>query len=192
MKLLNIRTVASAVAAIAFAAPVAQAQTHRPNVSIHLNGSANRGSTVYNGMGSSAGRIYGSRPYLYDTPGYFYPQGVLVLGSNGQIYAAAIDNGILNPAYQNGANIPAPLQFSDKIEAVRLPDNRVRVQWNGDTRPVASIKFSLLNRKRAVLQTAVVTDLPAAATFARTADAAYYRVMVNYSDGAVRSLVATL
>jgi hypothetical protein len=183
MKFLNIKNVVLAVAAIALGAPAAQAQTHRNIPSIPLNSSAHNG----------AGFLYRNMPYLYNSPGYFYPQGAIVLGANGQIYDTTANNGIPDLAYrQNGLTIPARHQLSDKMEAIRLPDNRIEIRWDGDTHSVASMKFSLLNRKRAVLQTAVITDLPSAAIFAPTAGAVYYRVMITYSDGAVRSLVATL
>ncbi len=200
MKLLNIKNVVLAVAAIALGAPAAQAQTHRNISSIPMNSSAHRGFTALNrnntagtALSNGVSALYFSAPYLYDSPGYFFPQGALVLGTDGQIYDTTTNNGIPDLAYrQNGVTIPARHQLSDKIEAVRLPDNRIEIQWDGDTRSVASLKFSLLNRKRAVLQTAVITDLPSAAIFAPTAGAVYYRVIITYSDGAVRSLVATL
>ena len=199
---------ALAVAAVALAAPAAQSQTRSSNVTgakrtsvssgrIYRSANSNGNSGYYGN--SSAGYLntydpYGYAPYLYGNSGYGYSQGgALVLGSNGQLYDPFAGSGSSVPTYsQGGVTVPAPVQSSDRIEAVRLAGNRIRIEWNGDPRPVANIKFSLLDRNRKPLQTAVVTDLPAQADFSLPANAAYYRVAISYGDGAVRYIVTAL
>jgi hypothetical protein len=159
----------------------------------------------------SYGDFSGNNPYTYGVNPYFIDNGApyrnqggaLVLGSDGQLYNPFLGDGAVEPTLNgDGITIPAPVgqenvvqkpaQMSDQIEATRLPGNLVRIQWAGDPRPIASMKFELLDRKRNELRQAVVNDLPAVATFSRPSTAAYYRVTIQYGDGAVRSIVSPL
>lgn len=187
--IMNVKNVMFAVGVIALAAPMAQAQTRRSN-SIAGGQTATNKSHIYNGAkygGTYTGKAYGYNPYTYSQGG------ALILGSDGRIYDPfAEDSGMNSPFYQNGVTISAPVRLSDQIEAVALSGNRVQIAWNGDTHTVSNIKFSLLDRRRKTLQSMIVTDLPAQATFARPSNAAYFRVVITYDDGAVRSLVSAL
>jgi len=164
-----------------------------------------------NNYGTYGDYLYGSNPYIYGQNPYFYDNGApyrnqggaLVLGSDGQLYNPFLGDGAVEPTLNaDGITIPAPVgqedavqhpaQMSDQIEATRLPGNQVRIQWAGDPRPIASMKFELLDRKRNELRQAVVNGLPAEATFTRPSTAAYYRVTIQYGDGAVRSIVSPL
>lgn len=147
-----------------------------------------------NGAYNNAPYFYGADPYSYGASGFVYPQGgAIVQGSDGQIYDPFSVDGSVNPYFsQNGVTVAAPFQLSDQIEAVKLSGNRVRIVWSGDPRPVASMKFSLLDSRRNELRTTVVNDLPAEAIFTRPSTAAYYRVVILYGDGATRSIVAAL
>lgn len=210
----NITNVALALAAFALAAPAAQSQTRVYN-SVTGRYTSNRTSGMYNRVNANniysgntyAGYLYGSSPYMLGGRPYIYnndvyaPGGALVMGADGQLYNPFLDNGAVEPTVNaDGVTIPVPvaqnpalqnpMQLSDQIEAVRLPGNRVRIVWSGDPRPIASMRFSLLDSKRVVLKSVVVTDLPAEAIFTRPSNAAYYRVMITYGDGAVRSIVA--
>ena len=170
------------------------------------------GNTYYgNNYGAYGAYLYGTSPYLYGLNPSFYDHsasyrnqgGALVLGSDGQLYNPSLGDGALEPTLNaDGVTIPAPvgqetsvqnpMRLSDQIEAVRLPGNRIRIVWTGDPRPIASMKFALLDRKRNEIRQTVVNALPAEATFSRPSTAAYYRVTILYGDGAVRSIVAPL
>ena len=213
MQLPNIKhfvpTVAT-LAAIALTASTAGAQNRSSQAVIGRSAPTNNNHVVHHGNAYAHGGFYGnnyaqhfysyapyiysSTPYVYSPVGSIYSQGgALVLGSNGQLSTLyAVGSSVDPMTGQNGVTNPAPIRTSNRIEAVRLPGNRLQIQWNGDTTPVASLKFSLLDHKRVTLQTTVVTDLPAAATFSLPSNAAYYRVVITYSDGAVRSIVAAL
>lgn len=207
MQLPNIKNFVPSVAAWAAIVLVAstagaqnrssQAVTNNNHVVHHRNAYVHRsfyGNNDAEYFYSYAPYIYGSTPYVPSPAGSIYSQGgALVVGSNGQISTLYSGGGSVDPMTgQKGAANPASVRTSDRIEAVRLPGNRLQIQWNGDTTPIASLKFSLLDHKRVTLQTNVVTDLPAATTFALPSNAAYYRVVITYSDGAVRSIVAAL
>ncbi len=205
-----ITNVALAVAVIALAAPMAQSQSRAGRVTPHIN--SGMFNQVYsNNNGSMAGALYGYTPFTFganshrnNNTGVFYaPGGALVLGSDGQLYNPFLNNGAVEPTYRaDGVTIPAPvaqnkavsnpLQLSDQIDAVQLPGNMVRIAWSGDQGPVARMQFSLLSSNRTVLRNSVVTALPAEAIFSRPATAKYYRVIITYGDGAVRSIVAPL
>jgi hypothetical protein len=144
---------------------------------------------------------YGPMPYRYNNPG-----GALVMGSDGQLYNPSLGNDAMEPTVNmNGVTIPepvvptpvavvapAPIQMSDQIDAVRLSGNRVRIEWIGDPRPVETMTFSLLDRNRTALKLAILNSLPARAVFTVPSNAAYYRVVITYNDGAVRSIVTPL
>ena len=220
MKIRNInqmKNIALAVAAFALAAPVAQAQgrvynavtgryttTNNSRISNSVNANLNNGFYGNNYLGylnNYGPYITGSDPYanIYDQGVPYRQNGAIILGANGQLYDTTANNGnggIVDPSEEQGnasgmINV-APTQLNDQIEAVRLSGNRVKIAWAGDPRPVASMKFSLLDRQRNEVRTTVVNDLPAQATFTRPSNAVYYRVVILYGDGATRSLVAPL
>jgi hypothetical protein len=156
------------------------------------------GYVPYNAYGDNG---YGVSPYRYNNPG-----GALVLGSDGQLYNPFLNNGGPEPTVDaDGITIPAPvvpipvpsvqsspILMSDQIDAVRLSGNRVRIEWTGDPRPVAAMTFSLLDKNRTALKLTIINGLPAQAVFAVPSKAAYYRVVITYSDGAMRSIVSPL
>ena len=207
-----IKNVALACAAIALGAPMAHSQTRQYNAvtgkyTTTSSGHIYRHSNPYANSGYSGNSymaflndyspfVMGSTPSYFNNAAAVYPQGgALVLGSDGQIYAPYVNNGTgaIEPSNsRNGVTIAMPLKLSDQIETIKLSDNRIRIVWSGDPRPVANMRFSLLDSKRVVLRNAVVTDLPAEAVFTRPSNAVYYRVMITYGDGAMRSIVAPL
>jgi hypothetical protein len=232
MTIRNFTNVALAVAAIAFAAPMAHAQNgmYSSSLGMYNNGgynllnSYNNGSTfgMYNNGGAynllnaygNIGSFYGYAPIYpgafgvgpyynrYDNPG-----GALVLGSDGQLYNPFLGNGATEPTLDaDGITIPAPVvpvvpvsvaeptpvRMSDQIDMVRLSGNRIRIKWSGDPRPIATMTFSLLDRNRAALKSTMLSDMPAQAVFTVPSNAAYYRVVITYNDGAMRSLVTAL
>jgi len=217
----NITNVGLAVAVIALASPAAHSQGRINSASgriLNMTSGMARQIQATNGItfngnnyGAYGAYLYGNNPYMYGLNPSFYDNGVpyrnqggaLVLGADGQLYNPFLGNGAPEPTLNaNGVTIPAPVgqenavqspvSLSDQIEAVRLPGNQVRIMWAGDPRPIASMKFALLDRKRNELRQAVVNGLPAEATFSRPSTAAYYRVTILYGDGAVRSIVAPL
>jgi len=219
--LTNITRIGLAAAAIAMASPAAHSQGRINSASGRIlnmtSGMARQvratnGSTFNgNNYGAYGAFLYGNNPYLYGMNPNFYNNGApyrnqggaLVLGPDGQLYNPFLGDGAVEPTVNaGGVVIPAPVgqelavqnpvSLSDSIEAVRLPGNMVRIMWAGDPRPIASMKFALLDRRRNELRQTVVSDLPAEATFSRPSTAAYYRVTILYGDGAVRSIVAPL
>jgi len=217
----NITNIGIAVAVIAFASPAAHSQGRINSASGRILNmtsgmarqiSANNGVTFNgNNYGAYGAYLYGNNPYMYGMNPYFYDNGApyrnqggaLVLGPDGQLYNPFLGDGAPEPTLNvDGVTIPVPVgqenavqnptSLSDQIEAVRLPGNMVRIMWAGDPRPIANMKFALLDRRRNELRQAVVNDLPAEATFSRPSTAAYYRVTITYGDGAVRSIVAPL
>jgi len=144
---------------------------------------------------------YGTIPYRYDNPG-----GALVLGSDGQLYNPSLGNDVEEPTLDaNGVTIPqpvvpvpvptfqtAPARMSDQIDAVRLSGNRIRIEWTGDPRPVETMTFSLLDGNRKALKLAILNGLPARTTFTVPSNAAFYRVVITYTDGATRSILTPL
>jgi hypothetical protein len=210
MMIRNMTNIALAVAVFALAAPVAHSQNRVYNGATGRY-TPNSTSGMYNQVNANngyfgnnyAGYLFGANPYLFNANSVYSLGGALVFGSNGQLYNPFLNNGSLEPTYNvDGVTVPAPIgpggvqqnpiQMSDQIEAVRLSGNRVRIMWSGDPRPVAGMQFSLLNSKRAELRNAMVTSLPAEAVFTRPSTAAYYRVVITYGDGAVRSIIAPL
>jgi len=195
MTIRNITNVALAVAAIAFAAPMAHAQ----NGGYNLLDAYNNSSRFY-GYNPYSPYAYGIGPYRYN------PGGTLVLGADGQLYNPSLGNGAVEPTIDaDGITIPepvvpalvpavppAPIRTSDEIDAVRLSGNRIRIAWSGDPRPVATMTFSLLDKNRTALKSTILSDLPAQAVFTLPSKAAYYRVVITYNDGAMRSLVTAL
>ena len=219
--LTNITSVGLAVAVIAMASPTAHSQGRINSASgriLNMTSGMARQIQATNGItfngnnyGAYGAYLYGNNPYLYGMNPNFYNNGVpyrnqggaLVLGTDGQLYNPFLGDGAVEPTVNaDGVVIPAPVgqeqavqnpvSLSDSIEAVRLPGNLVRIMWAGDPRPIASMKFALLDRRRNELRQAVVNGLPAEATFSRPSTAAYYRVTILYGDGAVRSIVAPL
>lgn len=213
----TIKSVALAVAAFALAAPAANAQrvgnanfgrSQMANNLIYSNGNGYYGPTFGYGatlnnyspflLGDSYGGIYmAGSPYGYRAPG------AVILGANGQVVDTTpypyVDqqNGIedAEAAAQTpqGGAINAPTaQLNDSIAAVRLSDNRVKIAWKGDPRPIASMTFSLLDRRRNEVRHTDVSGLPAQAIFTRPSNAVYYGVTITYSDGAVRTLLGRL
>jgi len=226
MTIRNITNVALAVAAIAFAAPMAHAQYggYSSSFGMYNNGgynllnSYNNGNTFgmynsgYNLLNAyNNGGFYGYTPYnagAFGVGPYRYNLGgALVMGADGQLYNPFLGNGAAEPTIDaDGITIPAPVvpvvpvsvasptpvRMSDQIDAVRLSGNRIRIAWSGDPRPVATMTFSLLDKNRTTLKSTILSDMPAKAVFTLPSKAAYYRVVITYSDGAMRSLVAAL
>jgi hypothetical protein len=217
--LTNITNVGLAVAVIALASPVAHSQGRINSGSgriLNMTSGMARQVQATNGFtfyGNDYGAynpyiygnsLYGANPYFYDNGAPYRNQGgALVLGTDGQLYNPFLGDGAPEPTISSdGVTIPAPVgqenavqnpvQLSDQIDATRLPGNMVHITWSGDPRPIASMKFELLDRNRNELRQAVVNDLPAEATFTRPSTAAYYRVTILYGDGAVRSIVSPL
>jgi len=222
----TITNVALAVAVIALAAPMADAQSGGygaafsmvNNGGYNLLNAYNRGFSFgmvnnggYNLLNSynNSGSFYGYTPYspyAFGIGAYRYNPGALVLGADGQLYNPSLGNGATEPTINaDGITVPAPLvpalvpvapttsrRTSEQIDAVRLSGNRVRIEWTGDPRSVATMTFSLLDKNRAALKSTIMSDMPAQAVFTLPSNAAYYRVVINYSDGAVRSLVTAL
>jgi len=163
----------------------------------------NYGSTgSYNGYvpyNAYSDNGYGTIPYRYNNPG-----GALVMGSDGQLYNPSLGNDAVEPTVDaDGVTIPqpvvpvptvrtAPARTSDQIDAVRLSGNRIRIEWTGDPRPVETMTFSLLDRNRTALKLAILNGLPARTTFTVPSNAAFYRVVITYTDGATRSIVTPL
>ena len=191
MTIRNITNVALAVAAIAFAAPMAHAQ----------NGGYNPYNGTFYGYNPYSPNAYGIGPYRYN------PGGALVLGANGQLYNPFLGNGGAEPTLNvDGISVPAPVvpivsvpvaeptptRMSDQIDMVRLSSNRIRIKWSGDPRPIATMTFSLLDKNRIALKSTMLSDMPAQAVFTVPSNAAYYRVVITYNDGAMRSLVSAL
>lgn len=228
MKFRNITSIKNLVlagAAIALAAPMAQAQQRVYNPA-NGRSTPTRSSIVANSLRASAndsayinyilgymnnyspyvigsgpvGGVYGyGAPYGYRTPG------AVVLDANGRLFDTTPNpyNGedLVNPlANQNqdnqaeqGGVLSAPTaQLNDQIMATRLSGNRVKLAWAGDPRPIARMQFSLLDSRRNEVRNTVVTGLPAQAIFTRPSNAVYYRVVITYGDGAVRTLISSL
>jgi hypothetical protein len=207
-----IKNVALAVAVIALGAPMAHSQTRQYNAltgkyTTTINRHIYRNFNPYANSGYSGNSymaylndyspsVVGSTPSYFNNAAAVYPQGgALVLGSDGRIYDPYANNGAgaVDPSYsRNGVTFLVPMKLSDQIETIKLSDNRIRIVWSGDPRPVAKMRFSLLDSKRVVLRNTIVTDIPADAVFTRPSNAVYYRVMITYGDGAMRSIVAPL
>jgi len=180
------------------------------NLGMYNYGGYNLPDNYYNGS------FYGYMPYNAYSNGYGpipnrynNPGGALVLGSDGQLYNPSLGNNVEEPTVDaNGVTIPQPVvpapaatvtsipaqpaQMSDQIEAVRLSGNRIRIEWIGDPRPVETMTFSLLDGNRKALKLAILNGLPARTTFTVPSNAAFYRVVITYTDGATRSIVTPL
>ncbi len=211
---MNARTMKNmvlAVAAIALAAPVAQAQ--RRNIGVNpalFSGNTNSfvfgNGYTYQGINNFYETYYGASNYSF---GNVYPfgtyGGVNIGGANGSVTVGG--NGVVTPGYgsiainSNGFNsydqqgdlpLTPPVRLSDQIEVKKLSLNRVKIAWDGDPKPIAKMQFALLDIKKNVLKSQTITNTPAEATFVRPSTAAYYRVVITYGDGAMRSLISAL
>lgn len=213
---------AVAAFALASPAANAQQRLYSPILgrSVSQNGSRMANNLIYNNGNGYYGPTFGYgaslnnyNPSLYVDPsggitmygspyGYRAP-GAVVLGPNGQVVDTTpypfVDpaNGVedaaaVAPNGQNGIVNAPTAQLSDQIAAVRLSDNRVKIAWAGDPRPIASMTFSLLDSRRNEVRHTDVSGLPAQAIFTRPSNAAYYAVTITYSDGAVRRVLGSL
>jgi hypothetical protein len=173
-------------------------------------GMYNSGYNLLNAYNNS-GSFYGYTPYnagAFGVGAYRYNSGgALVMGADGELYNPFLGNGAAEPTIDaDGIIIPAPVvpvvpvsvaeptpvRMSDQIDTVRLSGNRIRIEWSGDPRPVATMTFSLLDKNRTALKSTIMNGLPAQAVFTVPPKAAYYRVVITYNDGAMRSLVTAL
>ncbi len=212
MNIRNMKNLAFAVAALALIAPNAHAQRRNPNGSMvvapgNVNAYVFGNGYTYKGM-NNYGTYSGfpnysiGYPYAFNKYGGINSAGAngsVTVGGNGAVYpgygSATINNSNEGITVNEGQdNLPpvAPVSLSDQIVVSKLSSNRVKIVWDGDPRPVAKMQFALLDSKKTALRSLTITDLPAEATFVRPTTAAYYRVVITYGDGAMRSLISAL
>jgi hypothetical protein len=82
--------------------------------------------------------------------------------------------------------------LSDTAISHRKPQDPIRLEWQGDSRAIARLTFTLLDSRRRSLSEQTITSLPAEVRFTRSPDATYYRVCIEYQDGAIQCKVLPL
>lgn len=128
-------------------------------------------------------------PYsYYGNPGFGYPNPALARG-----YYQEANPYIANERFANAGMNPNILpRTSDTIEARRESNNTIWIGWQGDTQMVNRITFALLNKDHHQITQRVRTSPPAQIRFTRIKDAAYYRVTVEYLNGATNTVTSPI
>jgi hypothetical protein len=103
---------------------------------------------------------------------------------------AAGDGADNNTAAQGASNrtLASRATLANLVTVRRAPYNRVALAYNGNTNGVSSVTFMVLDSHRRELQQAVLTSPPAQTLLRRTANARYYRVVLDYNDGTERTI----
>lgn len=151
---------------------------------------AGSNDTSINGAGNTGTPYIGAGGY-YGGGSYSDPS--FAAGPNG-VTPLADGNGVAYPMANNGGVyvVHGPTGLRDSIDVDRPTNTQVKISWTGDPRPIKQMTFSVLDSSRQTLKSQVITKTPAQATFTRGKTASYYRVYIEYLDGAVRTLTAPL
>jgi len=128
-------------------------------------------------------------PYTYyGSPGYGYQNPALAGG-----YYQEANPYVADGRFANAGMAPNMLpRTSDTIEARRESNNTIWIGWQGDTRLVNRISFALLDKNHRQITQRVRTSPPAQIRFTRIKDAAYYRVIVEYANGATNTVISPI
>lgn len=105
--------------------------------------------------------------------------------------SAAPENGAGSSAI-NGDAADMPVVPQKPVVVRRAPYGRVDISFRGDTTGVSRITAMLLDGSRRELTRQVLTGPPAQARLPRLAGAKYYRVRLEYPNGATRSYTGRL
>lgn len=81
---------------------------------------------------------------------------------------------------------------SDVIEARLEKDGKVWIGWQGEPRAVNRITFALLDKNRKIVKEQTIYRPPAETRLARTKQAAFYAVCVEYINGTSTTVVCPL
>jgi hypothetical protein len=101
----------------------------------------------------------------------------------------------------NAADVPqtgaqyhrsAAASSASLISVRRGPYNRVAIAYKGNTNGIADITTQLLDSRKHVVQEAVITSPPAQTLLRRPVTARYYRVIIDYNNGAERVVTRPL
>src|SRR2546423_1804172 len=127
--------------------------------------------------------FYGRTPY---NAGYFSyaPQNPPDFYTQNALAAQAAQD---QAAYQN--TIP---RTPESIDARIQSDGRLLISWSGNTDLARSVTFSLLDKNRKMLKTAILMRTPVQTRFTLSNKTAYYKVVVEYIDGTMTQVVSPL
>jgi hypothetical protein len=153
----------------------------------------------------------GYRGYRDGPPLAITPNGLYALDGPGISYNYVIENGntpIQYDVYDENSNAnndyasanrqigyyrPSRVPHDrDHIQAKRLKNGEIQLNWKGDPRIVAGIRFALLDRNGKALKQTTVTRLPGAAQFTRPRTAVYYGAMIYYIDGKTNTFLSRI
>jgi hypothetical protein len=126
---------------------------------------------------------------FYRNTYYGYGQNLL---SSGDYRDRQTDANLRDDA-ANGYNTAASnrsTRYGDSIEVWREPSGLIVLSWPGDTRNVARITYALLDTNYKTILARTITSPPNQARFTQRRNIAYYQVMVQYLNGATKTITS--
>lgn len=148
---------------------------------------------------AAAQGAYGMTPYFNRFAGALNPYGGAIASGQtpiaylGRGHDAIIPYNEANEASLRAAQLAqfyALARANESIDAKIEKDGRLLVKWQGEPRVVSQIRFAILDKGRKLIKEQVITRLPAEARFTLTNKTAYYRVIVEYLNGATASFIS--
>jgi hypothetical protein len=182
--------------------------------------SQNNSGLINSIYGYSAPNYYGAPstalPNGYGVPGYYGFYGSPLAGVNGY-GASPIDGvGVLDGSYVSTPQDPGiaavnsgvepvagtggrgvvvihgPTGLKDSIDVSKPSATKIKVSWSGNPATIKQMTFSILDSSHQTIDSQIIAATPAQATFTMRKRSVYYRVFIQYLDGATRSITAPL
>lgn len=89
----------------------------------------------------------------------------------------------------SGAQVQTTTLDSGTVSAVRTANNRLAVQWAGNTSNVKTVYVAVLGANRQVLQQTAISSNPVQASLSLASTARYFGVQVVYKNGTTSTVI---